>query len=132
MNSGQQWVTVAVNGKSLQHSLALRICNTYLSRLRGYLFSRPPEIDKGLLFYYHRDSRLESAIHMLGIGFPLGVVWVNRHRKVVDKTLALPWKPAYFPKEGASFVLECHPQRIHEFEEGDVVHFIKETGEELV
>ena len=67
---------------------------------------------------YPRDSRLESAIHML---CDLAVIWINDACQVVDKVLALKWKPAYSPARPARYVLETHPCHLDEFEVGDQV-----------
>ena len=70
-----------------------------------------------------RDSRLDSSIHMLFVSFDLCVVWINAEMKVVDKVLAKSWRPAYFSKFPAKFVLEIHPDRWTDFEVGDAVEF---------
>jgi hypothetical protein len=43
--------------------------------------------------------------------------------KVVDKVLAKSWRPAYFSKQPARYVLEVHPDRWEEFQVGDMVQF---------
>lgn len=70
-----------------------------------------------------RDSRLESSIHMLFVPFDLSVVWINADLQVVDKVLAKSWRPAYFSRQPAKYVLEIHPERWADFEVGDGVEF---------
>jgi len=43
--------------------------------------------------------------------------------RVVDKVLARSWRPAYFSKQAAKYVLEIHPERWTDFEIGDGVEF---------
>jgi hypothetical protein len=43
--------------------------------------------------------------------------------EVVDKVLARSWRPAYFSKQPAKYVLEIHPHRWDDFAIGDVVEF---------
>lgn len=43
--------------------------------------------------------------------------------QVVDKVIAKSWRPAYFSKQPAQFVLEIHPERWDEYEIGDTVEF---------
>jgi hypothetical protein len=43
--------------------------------------------------------------------------------QVVDKVMAGAWKPAYFPKSPARYVLEVHASRIGDFEIGQFVQF---------
>ena len=70
-----------------------------------------------------RDSRVDSSIHMLFAPFSLPVIWIDTALTVVDKVLAKPWRPAYFSKQPAQYVLEIHPERWGDFEIGDEVEF---------
>lgn len=101
----------------------VKYCESFLCRLRGLTFRRPITRDEGLLLVFGRDSRLDSSIHMLGVGFDLAVFWINNEMRVVDKTVASAWKPAYFPKSPARYVLEVHASRIDDFELGQSVKF---------
>jgi uncharacterized membrane protein (UPF0127 family) len=60
---------------------------------------------------------------MLFVSFDLCVIWVNSRLQVVDKVLAKSWRPAYFSKQPARYVLEIHPDRWGDFEIGDGVEF---------
>jgi len=60
---------------------------------------------------------------MLFVRFDLAVLWVDSGMRVVDKVLARPWRPAYFSKKPAKFVLEIHPERWDEFNIHDLVEF---------
>lgn len=88
------------------------------------MFRRSLARDEGLLLVFGRDSRIDSSIHMLGVPFNLAVFWINSELKVVDKVVAGAWKPAFFPKEPARYVLEVHASRIDEFKIGQTVEFI--------
>ena len=101
----------------------VKYCESFLCRLRGLTFRAPVTRDEGLLLVFGRDSRLDSSIHMLGVGFDLAVFWINNDMQVVDKIVAGAWKPAYFPKSPARYVLEIHASRINDFEIGQVVQF---------
>lgn len=101
----------------------IRYCDTFLTQLRGFTFrSRLPH-DEGLILVGKRDSRLDSSIHMLFVSFDLAVFWINSDMQVVDKVLAKSWRPAYFSKRPARYVLEVHPERWEEYEIGDTVQF---------
>ena len=101
----------------------IKYCDTFLSQLRGFTFrSRLPPTE-GLLLVGKRDSRLDSSIHMLFVSFDLAVIWINSKMQVVDKVLAKSWKPAYFAKQPAKYVLEIHPEHWGDFEIGDTVAF---------
>lgn len=117
--------SISLENKSRRIDGALRIkyCDTFFSQLRGLTFrSRLPR-EEGLILVGTRDSRLDSSIHMLFVLFDLTVVWINSEMQVVDKTLARPWRPAYFSKQPAKYVLEVHPDRWGDFEIGDKVQF---------
>jgi uncharacterized membrane protein (UPF0127 family) len=60
---------------------------------------------------------------MLFVSFDLTVIWISSDMQVVDKVLAKSWRPAYFSKQPARYVLEIHPERWGEFEIGDTVTF---------
>jgi uncharacterized membrane protein (UPF0127 family) len=92
-------------------------------QLRGFTFRSRSAADEGLLLVGKRDSRLDSSIHMLFVPFDLAVIWIDSAMKVVDKVLAKPWRPAYFSKRPARYVLEVHPERWGDFEIGDGVEF---------
>ena len=81
------------------------------------------EPEEGLLLVGKRDSRLDSSIHMLFVSFDLSVIWINSAMQVVDKVLAKSWRPAYFSKQPARYVLEIHPRRWDDFDVGDGVEF---------
>jgi uncharacterized membrane protein (UPF0127 family) len=105
--------------------LALKICRTFSSRLRGFLFSPPPTLQSGLLFCYSRQSRVDTAIHMVGVPFPLAVIWLDSNRRVVDKRIAQPWQLAIVPSRAAQYVIECHPQREGDFFLGETIDFLE-------
>jgi uncharacterized membrane protein (UPF0127 family) len=116
-------ITVENKDRNIEGALCVRYCDTFLSQLRGLMFrSRLPR-DEGLLLVGKRDARLDSSIHMLFVAFDLCVVWINADRQVVDKVLAKSWRPAYFSKRPARYVLEIHHERWGDFEIGDGVEF---------
>jgi uncharacterized membrane protein (UPF0127 family) len=116
-------ITVQNKDRMSAEPLRVRYCDTFLTQLRGLTFrSRLPH-EEGLLLAGKRDSRLDSSIHMLFVSFDLSVIWINSAMQVVDKVLAKSWRPAYFSKVPAKYVLEIHPGRWRDFEIGDKVEF---------
>ena len=99
------------------------MCATFACRLRGLTFRRELGSWGGLLLDQGRDSRVETAIHMLGVFMDLAVVWISQGRQVVDLRLARAWRPFYVPRRPARYVLEIAPQRLAEFEIGDRLAF---------
>ena len=107
----------------IEGALLIKYCDTFLSQLRGLTFRSHLARDEGLMLVGTRNSRIDSSIHMLFVSFDLSVIWINSNMQVVDKGLAKSWRPAYFSKQPAKFVLEIHPDRWGDFEIGDGVEF---------
>ena len=101
----------------------IKYCDTVLTQLRGLTFRPRLALDEGLLLVGKQDSRLDSSIHMLFVAFDLTVIWINDNMQVVDKIIAKSWRPAYFSKQPAKYVLEIHPERWGDYEIGDTVQF---------
>jgi uncharacterized membrane protein (UPF0127 family) len=103
--------------------LRVKYCDTFLTQLRGFTFRSDLAREEGLVLVGKRDSRVDSSIHMFFVSFDLAVIWINSEMQVVDKVLAKSWKPAYFSKQPAKYVLEVHPDHWDEFQVGDRVKF---------
>ena len=116
-------ITIENKNKPIEGILRIKFCDTFLTQLRGLTFRSRLSRDEGLLLVGKRDSRLESSIHMFFVSFDLSVIWINSAMQVVDKVLAKSWRPAYFSKQPARYVLEIHPERWGDFEIGDSVEF---------
>jgi uncharacterized membrane protein (UPF0127 family) len=109
--------------RRVDEGLRVKYCDTFLTQLRGFTFRSVLARDDGLVLVGRRDSRVDSSIHMFFVSFDLAVIWINSEMQVVDKVLARSWKPAYFSKAPAKYVLEIHPERWDEFQVGDRVKF---------
>jgi uncharacterized membrane protein (UPF0127 family) len=90
------------------------------------MFRRRLAPDEGLLLVERSAGRTQTAIHMAMVFFPLGVVWLDNDRRVVDKRLALPWR-AYAPSAPARYVLEGEPGVLECVADGDVLEFSDAT-----
>ena len=98
-------------------------CASFFCRLRGLTFHKSLAPDEGLLLVQTRESRLDAGIHMFFVFMDLGIIWINNARDVVDTCLAQAWRPMYFPKHPARYVLEISPARLKEFHVGDRLNF---------
>jgi uncharacterized membrane protein (UPF0127 family) len=103
--------------------LVARYCSSFFCRLRGLMFRRSLPDNWGLLLVQSRDSRLDSSIHMLAMWIDLAVVWITDGGEVVDVRLARRWRPAYFPRRPARYVLEMEVAHLEDFHIGDKVRF---------
>ena len=109
--------------RRISDGLRVKYCDTFLTQLRGFTFRSDLAREDGLVLVGKRDSRVDSSIHMFFVSFDLAVIWINSDMQVVDKVLAKSWKPAYFSKMPAKYVVEVHPDRWDEFQVGDRVKF---------
>ena len=98
-------------------------CESFLSKLRGYTFRRSLSMDEGLVLVEHRDSRVDTSIHMMFVWTDLAVIWIDSYNQVVDTVLAKAWWPFYASSQPARYILEIHPDRFGEFKPGDIVEF---------
>jgi uncharacterized membrane protein (UPF0127 family) len=96
-------------------------CASFFCQLRGLTFRRSLAPEAGLLLVQKRDSRVEAAIHMIGVFTDLAVVWINASEEVVDICLARRWRLFYAPCRPARYVLEMNPARMGDFHIGDRV-----------
>jgi uncharacterized membrane protein (UPF0127 family) len=110
--------------RPLDKPARVRVCMSFGSRLRGLMFQAALGRDDGRLLVGSRDSRLDSAIHMLFVPFDLAVIWVSSGMEVVDSVLARAWHAAYVPSRPARYVLEVHPDLLSDFEIGHKVEII--------
>jgi uncharacterized membrane protein (UPF0127 family) len=118
-----KFITVKNETRRVGDLPRIKFCDSFLTQLRGFTFRSRLAPGEGLLLVGRRDSRLDSSIHMLFVAFDLAVFWINSEMKVVDKVLARSWRPAYFSKQAARYVLEIHPDRWGDYEIGDRVQF---------
>jgi uncharacterized membrane protein (UPF0127 family) len=113
--------------KGLTRPLRAEYCSSFLCRLRGLTFKRTLPEGESLLLVYHKDSRLDTSIHMLGVPMDLAIAWINSKQVVVDVRLVRHWRLAYLPSQPARYVLEMSPVRLGDFQVGDQVSF-EEVG----
>lgn len=111
-----------VRSANLSKPLVVRVLRWPWQRARGYLLRPAPAEHEGLLFLY-RTARVRH-IHMLGVRFPLGVVWIGPDYKVVGTVLAKPGRVYASPAPVVAF-LEIHPRRLAAFRRGDTVRWHK-------
>lgn len=94
------------NGEVITRAKVLR---RWWERARGFMFRRKLESGEALLFVNPRETIADAAIHMLFVGMPLGVVWLDSNWRVVDMVLAQPWQTHYAPRRPAKYILEGEP-----------------------
>jgi len=85
----------------------VRFARSSWQRARGLMFESAGNFDYALVFELSGETRIGASVHMLFVGFPIDVVYLNKHREVVDVCTALkPWALNYTPKKAAKFFVE--------------------------
>ena len=97
----------------------VRLCTTFWRRLRGLTFRRQIGADEAYIFTGARESVAESTIHMLGVFFPIAVLWLDGQKRVVDAKLARPFRPYYAPRRPAQHFVEGAPHLLDQVHVGD-------------
>lgn len=99
--------------------LKVKLCATFLTRLKGLMFTNELGVGEGVLIDEAAESVLNSSIHMLFMNFDIAVIWVDAAFRVVDKVYARKWRPVYKPSRPARYILEIHNSRLLDFHLGD-------------
>ncbi len=115
------WYRVRNHTHMLSRPLRVRLCASVWCRFWGLMFRPHLDSEEGLLFQWSRPGRWSTAIHMWGMRFPLTLVWLDAHRRVVDVRLGRPWRTVAVPRHPAQYVLELHVSRLSEFHVGDLL-----------
>ncbi len=100
-----------------------KVCRAFGEKALGLMFRRSLKPDEVLIFANRKESKWGSGIHMLFVFTPIAVVWLSKDKKVVDKTLALPFRPWYFPSQPAQYFLEGPASLLEKVEVGDELEF---------
>jgi uncharacterized membrane protein (UPF0127 family) len=107
--------------KSTAQSARIQVtyCDSFLSKLRGLMFSRQIPVDYGIILVEYKESKINTSIHMMFMNFDLSGLWLNKSLGVVAKGPAKRWVPIYLPKTRAQYVVELHSNQIANFSIGD-------------
>jgi uncharacterized membrane protein (UPF0127 family) len=116
-------VSILNRTSPLKTPLVADYCDRFLCKLRGLALRPALSPGRGLVLADRSESRLSSAIHMVGMAFDLSIVWLDGNLKVVDARRARRWRSFLFPRKAARYVLEFHASRLEEFHIGDQLAF---------
>jgi uncharacterized membrane protein (UPF0127 family) len=106
------------NPKSPSSTIKLKYCDTFGSKLRGLMLTKELDPDRGIIIVEVRESRMNTAIHMLFMNFDITVLWLDKDLVIVDKVLAKKWMPIYMPKQRAKYVVELHASNYGDYTVG--------------
>lgn len=94
----KKYVTL-VNSESGQE-YRVRLCKSFLVRLKGYMFQKEPS--EAALLLDPCDS-----IHMFGMKFPLDVLFLNKKYQIIKRIDNLQPRKVVLPVRGAKIVIEA-------------------------
>jgi uncharacterized membrane protein (UPF0127 family) len=117
-----QWIEIRNRSQSNALVVRAKWCESFLCRLRGLTFRRALSERTGLLLVESRESIAGGTIHMFGVFFSLGVIWLDAEKRVVDHTVASPWR-IYTPNTPAQYILEGRPEILERVTVGDLLEF---------
>jgi uncharacterized membrane protein (UPF0127 family) len=121
-----RWVLVRNPSRGDTTIIRARWCESYLCRLRGLTFRRSLPPGEGLLLVDARESISGTSIHMWGVFFPIGVIWLDSAKWVVDCKVAHPWR-IYTPASPARYVLEGPLAILEHVKVGDALEMVDEN-----
>jgi len=116
-------IEIKNQSRPLAAPLRVDYCDSFVAKLRGLAWRRALAAERGILLVNARESRVNSAIHMLGMFFDLSIVWLDAEKRVVDARRARRWRSIFVPRKPAQFVIECAVDRLDEFHIGDQIVF---------
>lgn len=113
------WIEVRTESGDEPLLKRVRLCDSFLCHLRGLTFRRKLADEEGLLLVGRCESRVDTAIHMFFVFFPIAVLWLDAAGTVVDARLASPFGPLYVPRAPARDVLEGPPSLLERVSIGE-------------
>ena len=60
---------------------------------------------------------------MFFVFMPIAVIWLDQEKRVVDMTLAKPWRPYYAPQSPARYYVEGPVSLLERVSAGDQLDF---------
>lgn len=101
-----------------------KIVKSFFAKARGLMFARWLKPGSALVFEFDKESKIDTAVHMLFVFFKIDVLWLNSEGVVVDLRRGLtPFVGFAKPKKRAKFVVELPAGAAKTVNEGDKLEF---------
>lgn len=116
-------VEIENRSRSLPAPLYAEYCESFFCKLAGLSWRRSLAPDRALILVQSRETRVDSAIHMIGMFFDLAIVWLDNDLRVFEVRHARKWLSLFMPRKPARYVVECGLSHLAEFAVGDRLAF---------
>jgi len=80
------------------------LCRIFFSKMLGLMFSAKSKIkNKAMIFIFDKEQKV--SIHMFFVFYNIDVLWLNKHKQVVEMKTLHPFN-IYYPKRIAKYIIE--------------------------
>lgn len=107
------------NGKALIRKV--KIAHSLLQKAKGLMFENKGKFDYALVFVLKNKSKIEASVHMLFVFFPIGIIFLNEEKKVIEKVMLKPWTLNYTPKKPANYFIEVPTKYLNKVKINDKI-----------
>ena len=78
--------------------------DTTFKKAKGLMFRK--NLDRALVFWLDRESRLGASIHSYFVFFPFDIIWLDKNKQIVDTRTIPPFRLIQMPKKKAKYFIE--------------------------
>jgi uncharacterized protein len=108
------------------HKLVLKdiyVTKNLFEKSFGLMFAGKKKCENGMLFEFlkRKETRFGASITMFFCFYSLDIIFINKDKKIVDKTTLKPFKWNYTPKKKCVYVIESIKDRFKNLKVGDLV-----------
>ena len=101
----------------------VRLADSAFARMKGLMFERKENFDYALVFELPHAGRMAASVHMMFVFFPIGIVFLDAGKKVVDIAALAPWMLNYTPKKAAKYFVELPEGKAEGVSIGDIINW---------
>lgn len=82
-----------------------KLATSFFAKLKGLMLET--KHDYALIFVLEKETIIGASIHMMFVGFPIDVVYLNSKKQIIDLVENIkPWTLNYSPKKPAKYFIE--------------------------
>lgn len=101
-----------------------RYLTNFLLKLKGLMFCKSLDKEKGIILVANNEGIFDTAIHMFFVFFPIDVIWLNKNLEVVDyKNNIKPFTLFVKSRQPAKYIIELPINSTQNISLGDKLSF---------